>query len=68
MMKAGGQRSTPLFYISLSYKVLLRLPPSAERERIEREIAVTDETMDNLVFDLYQLSPAERMIIEAGKA
>ena len=44
------------------------LPPSAERERIEREIAVTDETIDQLVFDLYQLSPAERMIIEAGKA
>jgi type I restriction-modification system DNA methylase subunit len=44
------------------------LPPSAERERIEREIAVTDETIDNLVFDLYQLTPEERMIIMAGKA
>jgi hypothetical protein len=44
------------------------LPPSSERERIEREIAVTDETIDQLVFDLYQLTPAERMIIEAGKA
>ena len=44
------------------------LPPSAERERIEREIAITDETIDQLVFGLYQLTPAERMIIEAGKA
>jgi type I restriction-modification system DNA methylase subunit len=43
------------------------LPPSAERERIEREIAVTDENIDQLVFDLYQLTPEERMIIEAGK-
>jgi hypothetical protein len=47
---------------------LLRLPPSAEREGIEREIAVTDETIDDLVFDLYQLTPEERMIIAAGKA
>jgi type I restriction-modification system DNA methylase subunit len=43
------------------------LPPSAERERIEREIAVTDETIDQLVFDLYQLTQEERKIIEAGK-
>jgi hypothetical protein len=39
------------------------LPPSAERERIEREIAVTDETIDQLIFDLYQLTQEERMIV-----
>jgi hypothetical protein len=44
------------------------LPPSSERERIEREINVTDETIDQLVFDLYQLTPEERMIVAAGKA
>lgn len=43
------------------------LPPSAERERIEREIAVIDENTDQLVYDLYQLTPDERKIIEASK-
>jgi len=43
------------------------LPASSERERIEREIAVTDETIDQLVYDLYQLTPEERAIVETGK-
>ena len=29
------------------------LPPSAEREKIEREIAFTDETIDEIVYGLY---------------
>ena len=41
------------------------LPASSERERIEREITITDETIDQLVYDLYQLTPEERMIVEA---
>jgi hypothetical protein len=28
------------------------LPPSAEREKIEREIAVTDEKIDEMVYGL----------------
>lgn len=29
------------------------LPPSAEREKVEREIAVTDEKIDDIVYGLY---------------
>jgi len=40
------------------------LPPSAERERIEREIAVTDEMIDKLVYELYGITEEEIKIIE----
>ena len=43
------------------------LPPSFERDKLEREIVVTDETIDQLVYDIYQLTQEERKIIEAGK-
>jgi hypothetical protein len=36
------------------------LPPSSERDKLEREIAMCDETIDQLVFDLYQLTQEER--------
>lgn len=39
------------------------LPPSAEREKIEREIAVTDEKIDEIVYDLYGITEEERKII-----
>jgi hypothetical protein len=39
------------------------LPPSAEREKIEREIAVVDEKIDDIVFDLYGITDEERKII-----
>ncbi|MDP3297163.1 MAG: TaqI-like C-terminal specificity domain-containing protein, partial [Thermodesulfovibrionia bacterium] len=40
------------------------LPPSAEREKIEREIAVTDEKIDDIVYGLYGITEDERKIIE----
>ena len=40
------------------------LPPSAEREKIERELAVTDENIDEIVCGLYGLTNEERRIIE----
>jgi hypothetical protein len=38
--------------------------PSAEREKIEREIAVTDEKIDDIVYELYGVTEEERRIIE----
>jgi len=40
------------------------LPPSAEREKIEREIAITDEKIDEIVHGLYGITEEERKIIE----
>lgn len=40
------------------------LPPSSEREKIEREIAVTDEKIDDIVYGLYGVTEGERKIIE----
>jgi len=40
------------------------LPPSAEREKIEREIAVTDEKIDDIVYGLYGITEVERKVIE----
>ena len=39
-------------------------PPSAEREKIEREIAVMDEKIDEMVYGLYGTNEEEKMIIE----
>lgn len=39
------------------------LPPSAEREKIEREIAVTDEKIDEIVYGPYEITDEERKII-----
>lgn len=40
------------------------LPPSAEREKIEREIAVTDEKIDEIVYGLYGVTDGERRLWE----
>lgn len=40
------------------------LPPSAEREKIEREIAVTDEKIDEIVYGLYGITEDEKRIIQ----
>jgi type I restriction-modification system DNA methylase subunit len=40
------------------------LPPSAEREKIEREIAVTDEKIDEIVYGLYRIKEEEIRIVE----
>ena len=42
------------------------MPPSAEREKVEREIAVTDEKIDEIVYGLYGITEGERKIIEGG--
>ncbi len=49
------------------YKKKTALPPSAEREKIEREIAVTDEKIDEIVYGLYGITDEEKKII-MGKA
>jgi type I restriction-modification system DNA methylase subunit len=40
------------------------LPPSSERERIEREIAVTDEKIEEIVYGLYGLTEEEIRVVE----
>ncbi len=47
------------------HKKKAALPPSAEREKIEREIAVTDEKIDEIVYGLYGVTAEERKIVEA---
>ncbi|HJH25961.1 MAG TPA: hypothetical protein C5S37_04120 [Methanophagales archaeon] len=42
------------------------LPPSSERERIEREIAVTDERIDEIVYGLYGLTEEEIRVVESA--
>ena len=46
------------------HKKKTALPPSAEREKVEREIAVTDEKIDEIVYGLYGITNGERRIIE----
>ena len=46
------------------HKKKASLPPSAEREKIEREIAITDEKIDEIVYGLYGITDEERKIIE----
>jgi len=43
------------------------LPPSAEREKIEREITITDEKIDEIVYGLYGVIGEERTLVEGGK-
>ena len=38
--------------------------PQSEHEEIEREIARTDQEIDNLVYDLYGLTLEERRLVE----
>jgi len=45
-------------------KKKISFPSSAEREKIEREIAVTDEKIDKLVYELYGITEEEREIVE----
>ncbi len=39
-------------------------PPSSKREKIDREIQITDEKIDELVYELYGITEEERKIIE----
>jgi hypothetical protein len=45
------------------HKKKAALPPSAEREKIEREIAVTDEKIDEIAYGLYGVTDMERKLI-----
>jgi hypothetical protein len=40
------------------------LPPSAERDKIEREITITDEKIDDIVYGLYRVTEEEKKIVE----
>jgi hypothetical protein len=42
-----------------------KLAPS-QVERVDREIAATDEDIDKLVYELYAITDAEKRIIEEG--
>jgi type I restriction-modification system DNA methylase subunit len=46
------------------HKKKAALPPSAEREKIEREIAVTDEKIDRIIYGLYGITSDERTLLE----
>ena len=43
------------------------LPPSAERDKIEREISITDEKINEIVYGLYGLIEEEIRIVEDKK-
>ncbi|MCP2604542.1 restriction endonuclease [Candidatus Aminicenantes bacterium AH-873-B07] len=40
------------------------LPPFSERERIEREIKITDEKIDELVYELYGITEERKIILK----
>ncbi len=44
------------------------MPPPAEREKVEREIAITDERIDEIVYGLYGVTEEERKIIKLPMA
>jgi len=46
------------------HKKKAAFPPSSEREKIEREIAVTDEKIDDIVYGLYGITEEERELVE----
>lgn len=47
------------------YKNKNALPPSAERDKIEREIAVTNEKRDEIIYGLYGITDEERKVVES---
>lgn len=47
------------------HKKKASLPPSAEREKIEREISITDEKIDEIVYVLYGITEEERKMVES---
>ncbi len=42
------------------------LPPSSKRDKIEREIQMTDDKIDELVYELYGITEEEKKIIEGS--
>jgi hypothetical protein len=45
------------------HKKKASLPPSAEREKIDREIAAMDEKVDGMVLGLYRIADEDRKIV-----
>lgn len=45
-------------------KKKIHLIPSLQKEQIEREIQITDEKIDELVYELYGITEEERKVIE----
>ncbi|MBC8359288.1 MAG: Eco57I restriction-modification methylase domain-containing protein [Candidatus Aminicenantes bacterium] len=43
------------------------LPPSSKRDKIEREIQITDEKIDEFVYELYGITEKEKEIIEGSQ-
>ncbi len=43
------------------------IPTSAKGEKIKREIVITDEKIDEIVYGLYGITDEERTIIEGGE-
>lgn len=41
------------------------LPSSAEKDRVDREISITDEKIDGIVYELYGITDNEREIVES---
>jgi type I restriction-modification system DNA methylase subunit len=63
--RAIHNQITKLVYsiIELNKKKIALLP-SSEQDRIEREIKITDEKIDKLVYELYGITKEEKKIIE----
>ena len=53
--------------ILVSHKSLLSAQTPQEKERIERQIEVTDKDIDSLVYELYGLNEEEIKIVEGDK-
>lgn len=51
-------------YVLDLHKKKNSIPSSSEREKIEREIAVTDEKIDDVVYGLYGITEDEIRLIE----
>jgi type I restriction-modification system DNA methylase subunit len=49
------------------HKKKTSFPPSAQREKIEREIAITDEKIDEIVYGLYGVTEEEKKIVEEAR-
>ncbi len=48
------------------HKKRISLLPSAKKEKVEGEIAITDEKIDEIVYELYGVTDEERKIIEGN--
>ena len=62
-LRASRNLTRSMFLQKLECSTLTKeksLPPSTEREKTEREIAVTDEKIDEIVYGLYGITEEEK--------